>query len=216
MVAYAFNAQQYTPSTGGGGSVLETGRYVVQITASEFKQTKRRDGNMLVLSYSVMSGNDAGKRVLDRLNLDNPNPEAVKIAHEQLSAIAYCTGRVQFNDTQELHGIPMQIDVEKVARQDDPTRFSNNIIGYYDANGNPPGGQAAPGGGQPPQPAQQPAQQPQGNVQPPAGNVPWQQPAAQPAQQGAVAPPPQQQQQPWNNTAPPATGGDNNTPPWQR
>lgn len=213
MVAFSFDARQFDPST-GGGSILESGTYAVQITNSEIKPTRNRDGHFLELTLAVIAGESAGRQIKDRLNIDNPNQTAKEIAYRQLAAISYVVGRVTWQDSQELHGIPFQIQVEKVARNDDPTKYSNNVLAYLDSNGRPAspnGGPAAPAALAAPAHAtpQQVAAPATPATAAPGGNPPWQ-PAASPA----VAPP--AAAAPWQQPAanPAAAAGD--VPPWQR
>ena len=217
MVAFSFDARQFDPST-GGGSILESGTYAVQITNSEIKPTKNRDGHFLELTLAVIAGESAGRQIKDRLNIDNPNQTAKEIAYRQLAAISYVVGRVTWQDSQELHGIPFQIQVEKVARNDDPTKYSNNVLAYLDSNGRPAspnGAPAAPAAPAPSVAAPAPAtpQQVAAPATPataaPGGNPPWQ-PAAAPA----VAPP--AAAAPWQQPAAGGAPAAGDVPPWQR
>ncbi len=180
MVQISFNATQYDPSV-GAGDVLESGIYGVQITGSEVKATKRGDGYMLILTLSCIDPQFAGKKILARLNIQNPNPVAVDIAYRELSAISHVVGVLQWNDTQQLHGRPFKINVEKKPRDDDPTKFGNEIKGYMDYQGNPP----VPSGG--PGQMQAPAAPPSAPA--PAAMAPYTpEPAPAPAPAPAAAP----------------------------
>lgn len=208
MVQFTFNAADYDPSA-GAGSILETGVYLVAITKSDIQPTKNRDGHYLALTLTVQDGLSKGLSVVDRLNINNTNQQAVDIAYRTLSAICHVTGRINMQDTNELHGIPFVIEVEKKPRQDDPTKFTNDIKAYKDAAGNgpvrgQPGAGGGGGGGMTPPPApQQQYQQPQ--VQQP--NPPAQ-------QQQQVAPPPAQQTQPWTPPAGQSAPVTGSNPPW--
>ena len=91
--------------------LLPPGKYVVQIVASELRPTKDGQGQLLWLELDVLEGPLAGRKVFDRLNLVNPNPQTVEIAQRTLSAICHATGRLQLQDSEELHLIPMLVDV---------------------------------------------------------------------------------------------------------
>lgn len=154
MVAFNFNATMYDPNT-GGADIFETGEYSFHITASETQATKKKDGVMLVLTATCLDQGHAGKRLPIRLNLQNPSAQAVEIALRDLSAISYVVGVLQWSETQQLHGRPFRVRLDKVPRGDDPTKFGNEIRGYFDMQGNPPtpGQAAASGGGAPAAPA---------------------------------------------------------------
>lgn len=131
------------------------GEYVVQILSSEMVSTKSGNGEMLKLELEIIEGPSAGRRLFDRLNLVNQNQQAVDIAMRQLSALKHATNRLQVQNSEELHGIPM-IAVVKV----DPPRGDygpSNSIRTYKAKGNgivqqqasrPAATQAASGGSQ--------------------------------------------------------------------
>lgn len=231
MVQFNFNSNQYEPST-GGPSVWESGIYDVQITKSEVKETKAKTGYMLVLTMAALAPEMRQKTIIARLNIQNQNQTAVDIAMSELAAISIVCGVPQWQDTQQLHGRPFKINVEKGPRSDDPTKEGNEIKAYMDMNGQPPtkGGQgggapaapsapAQPTAQQPPAQQQQPAFQPpaqdQGQQQPPAQN---QQPQFQPQPDQQAAPPAQNQQAP-QFSAPPAqqsSGGGAPVPPWMQ
>lgn len=82
---------------------LPAGDYVVMITDSQEKRTKSGDGEYLELTLEVQSGDFRGRRIWDRLNLENPNPKAVQIAQRQLSQLCHAVGVLQVREWQQLH-----------------------------------------------------------------------------------------------------------------
>ncbi|MBF0093947.1 MAG: DUF669 domain-containing protein [Alphaproteobacteria bacterium] len=91
--------------------VLPPAKYVVQIVSSEMRVTKDGMGQYLCLELDVLEGEFAGRKLFDRLNLVNNNVQTVEIAQRTLSAICHATGRMQVQDSEELHLIPMLADV---------------------------------------------------------------------------------------------------------
>lgn len=91
---------------------LPAGRYVVQIVASEMRPTRDGSGQYLWIEMDVLEGEHQGRKLWDRLNLVNPNAQAVEIAQRTLSAICHAAGRLQLQDSEELHLIPMLVDVK--------------------------------------------------------------------------------------------------------
>jgi hypothetical protein len=87
------------------------GRYVVQIVQSEMRPNRSGNGQGLSLEMEILDGPVTGRRMFDRLNLVHPNPQTVEIAQRTLSAICHATGRMQVQDSEELHLIPMVADV---------------------------------------------------------------------------------------------------------
>lgn len=96
-------------------SLIPVGEYPMHIVDSEVKPTRAGTGHYAELTFEVLDGQYKGLRAWVRLNLDNPNPKAVEIAQRELSAICHATGKLQINDTQELHYKPMlcRVDIEK-------------------------------------------------------------------------------------------------------
>lgn len=219
MVALNFNATGVQPNV--APEPIPSGQYPVMIVASEEKPTKAGTGSFIELAMQIQGGEFNGRKVYDRLNIRNPNQQAVDIAYSTLSAICHVTGRLHIQDTGQLHGVPFIAIVNKVPRNDRPGEYSNEVKGYKDINGNDPGfagqvssPQAQPGwaqpqpqqqpvNGQPPQWAQQPAQAPAPAPTPPPPPVA----PAQPQQQPAGAPPQWAQQ-------PQAPQTPTNAPPW--
>ncbi len=96
--------QDFTPVPGG--------RYRIMTTASDMKPTKDGNGNYLQLEYDIQAGEHAGRKLFERLNLDNQNQTAVDIAYRTLGEICKAVGKLQITDSSELHNIAMDCDVE--------------------------------------------------------------------------------------------------------
>jgi hypothetical protein len=200
MAQLNFDASQVQPNT-GTPDPIPSGWYPMVIKNSEMKPTKDKQGAYLELEFEVIDGEYKGRKVWDRLNLQNKNPVAVEIAYGSLSAICHAAGIIQVQDSQQLHGIPMEVKVG-LREADGNYDASNDVKGYRQLAG--PGQQAAnPQGFQQPAPQQQQQPAPQQSAAPP-----WnQQPAA----------PPQGQAAPWNQQQPqagPAAQQPGDKPPW--
>lgn len=124
--------------------VLEPGEYPVVIVKSDMQPTKAGTGKMLVLEMDVCDGPAKGRKVWDRLNLENPNPKAVEIAERTLSAICHATGVLNVSDSEQLHGRPM-VAVVKVKPAEGQYGPGNEIGTYkpLGASGAAPAQQAA-------------------------------------------------------------------------
>lgn len=92
--------------------VLPPAKYLAQIVNSEMRVTKDGMGQYLWLELDVLDGPCQGRKLFDRLNLVNANPQTVEIAQRTLSAICHATGRMQVQDSEELHLIPLIADVQ--------------------------------------------------------------------------------------------------------
>jgi hypothetical protein len=192
MAMLQFDASKVAPAT-GTPDLIPTAWYNAAMDESEMKPTRDATGQYLNCRFNIRDGQYAGRKVYSSLNLQNMNPTAVEIAYKELSAICHAAGKIQVNDSSDLHGIPMKIKVK--LRAADPAKgydASNVIAAYRNINdpaavnpGQAPGGVAAPA-----TPFIPPPQQPAMAAQPTAfaaAQQPWQQPQAAPPVQ---APPP--------------------------
>jgi hypothetical protein len=228
MAQLNFDASQVAPSE--ALEAIPAGWYNAQMTASEMKPTSDGTGAYLQAEFTVLSGDYAGRKLFDRINLQNKNPVAVEIGYKTLSAICHAIGVIQVQDSQQLHGRPLQLKVSLRAAGPgaDGKHYeaSNEVKGYkgVDGAGVPTAGASA--GGAPSWAPQAPAQQAAPQYAPPPAAAPQQwappaQPAAaapqqwqQPAPQAPQAPAPQQWAPPAQQAAP-APQQATPTPPWQ-
>jgi hypothetical protein len=88
------------------------GQYPAQIINSEMRLTKDGRGQYLWLEIDILDGPCAGRKLFDRLNLINANPTTVEIAQRTLSAICHAVGKMQVDDSEQLHLIPLLVDVK--------------------------------------------------------------------------------------------------------
>lgn len=132
-----FDATQVEPN--GTYEVIPPGDYVAQITSSEMQDNSKKDGAFLKLELEILDGDQAGRKLFDRLNLVNQNAQAVEIAQRTLSAICHAVGVLTVSDSEELHLRPMSVKVKV-----DPERTvngktygpSNSIGGYKPVSDN--------------------------------------------------------------------------------
>lgn len=152
MARFTFNSNDAPAMSAPSRSPLPPGRYEVIITRSDIKDTKAGTGQYIELEMQVIDGEHSGRRLWERLNVSNPNKQAEDIAKAALGAICMATGKLDMEDTEELHDIPFVVSVELDRKEPD----RNRIVGYGQAD-------AAPA-----KPAAQPAKPA------PAGARPWQ------------------------------------------
>lgn len=109
MVVIDFNAEEVSPST--GFEPIPLGKYHAVITESEMRDTKSGNGKYLQLTFEVIEGKYANRKIFERLNIINPNQQAKEIALSNLSSICHCAGVLHVKDSSELHNKPMIINV---------------------------------------------------------------------------------------------------------
>jgi hypothetical protein len=117
---------------------LPPGDYEMMITASANKPTKSGNGEYLELEMQVISGEHSGRRYWERLNLNNPSQQTVKIAQEQLARLLIAMHLDRIEDTREMHDIPFIAEVG-LDKKDD----SKNVIWNYRAAVDAPAAKAA-------------------------------------------------------------------------
>lgn len=141
-----FDANQVDPNV--AYEPLPAGWYKAVITGSEEKPTKAQTGSYLQLALEVIEGPMQGRKLTDRLNLNNPNSTASEIAYRTLSAICHSIGVMTPRSSQDLHDKPLMVKV-KVKPADAQYSASNEVSGYG-AVGKPSAAAATPaatGGG---------------------------------------------------------------------
>ena len=122
-----FNASEVEPTT--TFEPLPAGKYLAAITESEMKPTKSGSGSYLQLTFTILEGEYKNRVLWARLNLNNPNTTAVKIARGELSAICRAVGVLQPRDSVDLHNLPLVITV-KLKKREDTGELTNEIKGY--------------------------------------------------------------------------------------
>ena len=160
MPALNFKASniQFEERTAPSYGPLPAGEYEVMIVKSDTKVTKSGNGSYLELEMHIISGDHTGRRHWERLNLDNPNLQTVKIAEEQLARLCVALGLDEVADSEQLHDKPFvaEFGIDKK----DATR---NVIWSYRAISGAPvspaklATPAAPAAPKAPPPAAKPA-----------------------------------------------------------
>lgn len=116
--------------------VIPRGRYEAMIVSSEQKATKAGTGSYLQLDFQIIAGEQNGRHVWSRLNLENPSETAVRIAQQELAAICMALGLTGVGESEELHDKPLLIDVivEKTKDGND----ANRVKAYMATGGSAP------------------------------------------------------------------------------
>ena len=140
MALLNFDATQVEPQQ--SFDAVPPGKYEAIIIDSEMKQTKAGTGEYLQLTFEIVGPSHSGRKVWSRLNLSNPNRTAEEIAQRELSAICMVCGIGQIQDSEELHDIPLIIDVAVENNQNSGSQ-NNRIKGYQAAKTAPAANVAA-------------------------------------------------------------------------
>ena len=131
MALFQFDATTVEPQKPRAYGPLPAGEYEMIIARSDLKPTNAGTGQYIELEMHVVSGEHSGRRLWERLNVDNPNKTAEDIAKQALAALQVAVNVPNMEDTEQLHDKPFIATV--VIDRKDPER--NRIMGYMSANG---------------------------------------------------------------------------------
>ena len=117
--------------------IVPVGEYIAVICASDYKANKKGTGMILSLTYEIIDGEFKGRKIFENLNLENENAVASQIAKKSLNSICLACGVQTVQDSAQLHGIPMLLDVGVKAAQGDYDA-QNKIKKHLPASGQAP------------------------------------------------------------------------------
>ena len=83
----------------------------VKMTDSDYLKNAKENGHYLKCVFTIQNGKHEGKEIWRFLNLDNPNATTVDIAQREFAAIQRACGVMNPEDSEELHGIEIQMDL---------------------------------------------------------------------------------------------------------
>lgn len=115
MASLNFDANAVEPSE--AFDVLPKGKYLCMAVSSQIKPTKSGTGDYLEITFEVLDGAGKGRKIWERLNIRNQNKKAEEISQRQLSALCRAVGVMNLVDTDQLHNIPVVLDVEIEQRE---------------------------------------------------------------------------------------------------
>lgn len=132
MAKLALNLSE-VKAEGSGFDYIPAGTYAVKITDSEVTETKAKTGHILTLSLQVIDGQYAGSTIADRINVNNPNPDAVKIGLARLKRYLESVGLNPnfIEDSNVLHGkkVIVRVDERPFTITDERTGEQKQING---------------------------------------------------------------------------------------
>lgn len=92
--------------------LIPPGNYKAVIVESELKPTSKGDGQFLALKVVLTEGQYANTEFIERLNIINPNQQAVEIAYKTLARISEAVGMNQTpSDSVQLHNKPFMVEI---------------------------------------------------------------------------------------------------------
>ena len=108
MAGLNFNAATVAPKM--GMDPIPQGTYRVAIVKSEHKEPVGK-APYLYFGFQVIEGEQKGRYINVNLNLEHDKESVRQMAMGELSCICHACGVVTIQDSQDLHNIPMEVDV---------------------------------------------------------------------------------------------------------
>ncbi len=134
MAILNFDANTVEPTD--SFDVLPKGKYLAMAVDSKIKPTKSGTGDYLEITFEVLEGGARGRKIWERLNIRNINKKAEEISQRQLSALCRAVGVLNLVDTDQLHNIPVVLEVDIEQREGyDP---QNRVKGYASSGNTQP------------------------------------------------------------------------------
>lgn len=130
-----FDAEQHDPME--DFSVMPAGEYVAMAMDSEMRVTKLGTGEFLQITWEIIDGENQGRKLWSRLNLNNPNPTAVEIANRELSSICRAVNVLRPKNSEQLHNLPLVLNVG-IEKRKDNGELANRVKGYSSVGDMPP------------------------------------------------------------------------------
>lgn len=137
MAFFNFDASAVEPQQTFDNSPIPAGTYVAQVIESDVKQTKNGNGSYLALTFEILDGQYAKRRIWANITIQNQNAQAQQIGQSQLSGLCHAVNVVRMSDTSQLHMKPLKIRV--AIRKDDQYGDKNEVKGYEAITGQPAG-----------------------------------------------------------------------------
>lgn len=105
----------FTPTATTTGGIVPPGEYEAYCDVCNLFDTKNGNGNYLQCRFKIHSGPHAGRLITERFTVTNPNEDAVRIGHEQLSRLCKAIDVATVKDTEDLifKLCKIKVDVEK-------------------------------------------------------------------------------------------------------
>lgn len=105
--------------------IVPAGEYICIIAESDYAPNKKNTGMILKLTWEVIDGPLKERKIFENLNLQHENAQAAVIGQKALNSICIAAGIQHVQDSAQLHGIPMILDISV---KDDPTYGKQNQI----------------------------------------------------------------------------------------
>lgn len=132
-LGYTINAADLPAET--PNDPIPEGWYDGTITEADVKDTKAGTGRYIKLRFDIIGPTQQGRVVFTNINIQNPNPKAEEIGHQQLGQIMKAAGLQSLSDTDQLIGVSCGIKV--AVRASEQYGDQNEVKAYRAIAGSP-------------------------------------------------------------------------------
>jgi len=87
-----------------GFEPIPAGWWPTCIDRAEIQKTKSGNGMVLLLELTIVGDHHCGRKIWPRINIQNPNTQAMDIGMRELAALGQACGHEMLSDTSELTG----------------------------------------------------------------------------------------------------------------
>jgi len=139
-----FDAEAIEPNS--SYEPIPPGDYPAQIINSEWRDTKSGSGRYIWMEIEITDGQYRGRKLFERLNIENSNPTAVDIAFRTMSSISRACGVLKLKETEQLYFKEFTISLKVRPAGPDKNGIDrdaqNEIKGYKSLRGSAPAASA--------------------------------------------------------------------------
>lgn len=113
--------------------VIPPGEHLCLIDRAEVKITKKGDGHYIELEMTIQGEEYKNRKLWDRINIDNPNSECVRIGLEHLAALGQAIRINELSDSAQLVGHPVIAHVKVRNEQNEIRTYSapEQLFSFY-------------------------------------------------------------------------------------
>lgn len=109
--------------------LIPNGTYLARVMSAELRDTKAGTGKYINCTIVIVGGEFDGRRLWERFNVENPNPQAVEIGMQQLKSMMLASGLAEekcvIKDVTDLEGMSFGIVVGVKEDQNVIKRFES-------------------------------------------------------------------------------------------
>jgi len=109
-MAYAFSVDDVDIDN-NTANLIDQGTYRAEIIKACIKETKKKNGEFIEITYRIMDNPFKWRYVWGRYNIKNPSVNAVEIGLRNLKALCMAVGIKSFDRPDELEGLELLVGV---------------------------------------------------------------------------------------------------------